>query len=58
MNKAFKKCSISNTLDGSEDSGIYEEYNSEGGDDADSFADIDNKNGKYDDINYCLIQCL
>ena len=40
INKAFKKCSISNALDGSEDSMIYEDY-SDDESDSDPFADID-----------------
>ena len=40
INKAFKKCSISNALDGSEDSMIYEDY-SDDESDSDPHADID-----------------
>ena len=40
INKAFKKCSISNALDGSEDSMINEDY-SDDESDSDPFAYID-----------------
>ena len=40
--KAFKKCSISNALDGSEDNTLYED-DSDDDCDADPFADIDNE---------------
>ena len=50
--KAFKKCSISNALDGSEDDALYDTEDSDSEDDADPFADIDNadEDNPYDDI--------
>ena len=49
--KAFKKCSISNALDGSEDDALYEDDSGDESD-ADPFADIDNEveDDPYDDI--------
>ena len=38
--KGFKKCSISNALDGSEDNALYEDDDDS---DSDPFADIDNE---------------
>ena len=49
--KAFKRCCISNALDGSEDDALYEE-DSDSKDDTDPLADIDNadEDSPYDDI--------
>ena len=40
--KAFKKCSISNALDGSQDNALYEEDDDDDSD-GNPFADIDNE---------------
>ena len=49
--KAFKKCSISHALDGSEDDALYEDDSGDESD-PDPFADVDNKveDNPYDDI--------
>ena len=49
--KAFKKCSISIALDGSEDDALYEDDSSDDSD-ADPFADTDNEDedNPYDNI--------